>query len=62
MIERDGSEYVVSCDKCSWEDFLPYDDFYDVIDAIKCAGWRISKNDGEWLHTCPDCVTGELDE
>ena len=58
MIERDGIEYLVSCDECSWEDFFGYDDFYDVIDAMKLAGWKISKKDGEWLHTCPDCAYG----
>ena len=59
MIGREGSEYAVSCDECSWEDFFD-GDFYEVIDAIKREGWKISKKDGEWLHTCPDCVMGEL--
>ena len=60
MIERQGSDFVVSCDQCSWEEFFDAEDWdwQDMIDEIKGDGWRVYKRSGEWRHDCPDCVGG----
>ena len=58
MIKRVRHSFIVSCDKCSYEE--EYDihsyDFMEVVGDIRESGWRIAKAKGEWQHTCPDCL------
>ena len=59
MIEKLEYEYyLVSCDFCSHEVELSLE-FMDVIERIKVAGWRIFKEDDEWMHKCPICAGNE---
>ena len=56
-IEKAFFGYVVDCDYCS--EFLNcdvYDDFKSAIDMVKDKGWKIRKEDDEWVHICPVCA------
>lgn len=60
-IEKTGDGFQVSCDSCS--DYLEVDSpgrvWTDATDAIKANSWKTRKEDGEWTHTCPDCLRKE---
>ena len=30
-------------------------DLYGAVDEAKGYGWKIFKEDGEWVHVCPSC-------
>ena len=53
---REEGTVVFDCDGCS-EDFdTEEQDFQDGVDALKAAGWEITKDArGEWAHYCPPC-------
>lgn len=57
MIERDGDRIEITCNDCpaglgkSYEQ----DEFDVMVDDAKAAGWRISREDGKWVHRCPKC-------
>jgi hypothetical protein len=58
MIERGGGNIEMLCDECG--DPLrgrvyDSDDFDILIADAKAEGWRITKEDREWVHYCPDC-------
>jgi hypothetical protein len=48
--------FEVSCDnpQCNYSEEFE-GDFYEVISEMKSNGWKISKKDGEWNHSCPGC-------
>ena len=55
-IERAFFGYVIDCDFCP--NFLNCDTefFRDAIDMAKGDGWKMRKQDDEWIHICPVCV------
>lgn len=64
MFDQDYTfgETEVSCDgeNCSRSETIDGFDrhpllFSDVAQEIKKMGWVVKKEDGEWLHICPDC-------
>jgi hypothetical protein len=61
-ITREGFGFNTSCDHCSHdEDLDNADTFQEAVDEIKSQGWRITRlANGEWDHTCPDCLEGEI--
>jgi hypothetical protein len=65
-IERfeEGFGYVVHCDLCDEELYLPDADIFDeVIAGMKEHGWKSSKNlDDDWDNICPTCLEKELHE
>ena len=48
------AEYTPLCDGCEHELFAEYD-WDDAQTAMRLAGWRTYKEDGEWVNLCPDC-------
>lgn len=58
MIEKDtdSNGYYVCCDYC-WNDIVINQiNFMKAIEALKMRGWKIIKENDEWLHKCPVCV------
>ena len=54
--EHDGyADREAICDNC--EEVIELSDctFYDLIDELKCQGWKITKEAGEWKHYCEGC-------
>lgn len=60
MINREGLGYNAQCDSCSYDEDIDVDTFQEAVDEIKAQGWRISKTNEEWTHTCPDCLESEI--
>lgn len=54
--------FEVECDTCSGTE--NYDgSFMDTVENMKDDGWKISCiDDGDFEHTCPDCVEKEDEE
>lgn len=64
MIQRkdDGDGYEACCDNCPHAEDFDADTFQECVDAMKAAGWRISKDKyGAWQHDCPACLKDEID-
>lgn len=59
MIEKNkhSSFYEICCDKCSYsdsqEELMSLRDFFELM---RDQGWRTYKENGEFLHSCPNCV------
>lgn len=52
--DTDGQELVGKDGKVIWHD---RDDFDILIADAKDNGWDIDKDaQGQWMHTCPDCI------
>lgn len=55
-IERVGQVITFQCDTCP-DAFDPDStDFAEAWAEAKENGWRATKVDGEWMHSCPDCA------
>lgn len=56
MIERQYGGQCIVCDDCG-EETADYDndEFALMIQQAKEDGWKITQEDGEWCHYCPDC-------
>ena len=53
--ETEGT-FVWSCDSCDTEVQLPTTtDFMSWWRALKKVGWRATKVEGEWSHSCHRC-------
>jgi hypothetical protein len=51
------NDFDMFCDFCSYsENFDTDDDWQQMIQEAKDAGWKIFKSDDEWRHKCPTCV------
>lgn len=54
----------VYCDECDFlttidtDDVEGYADFSYLTKELKSDGWRITKENGDWIHKCPDCYGG----
>ena len=57
-IECSSGFYTPVCDICG-ESLPPEFDFYDAVNAKKCAGWKSVKHNGEWEDICPMCQEEE---
>ena len=62
MIERNKpfDDFDVFCDEKGCDVSENYDvdgNWEELISQMKSDGWRISKQNGEWFHTCPDCAS-----
>jgi len=55
-ISKDTFGMLVECDKCSEYFDVDSDDFSDAVDELKAWGWKIRKEDDEWVHVCSSCV------
>ena len=54
---------TVGCDHSElFEGFDGHCDIYSAVKDAKDSGWRIYKEDGEWVHLCPTCVEIEKGE
>ena len=57
MIERAYGKIALACDDCGDETQAQDPEDFDVlIDKAKSAGWKITKEGGEWCHYCSDCA------
>lgn len=54
-VERNRKYTGLSCDSCS-EATEEFEDFNELIDSSKSLGWQITREQGEWVHTCPACA------
>jgi len=62
MIERIGYENDGYADREAYCDAPGCDEiielkectFYELIDEIKCMGWKITKEGDEWTHYCEE--------
>jgi hypothetical protein len=57
MIERHAGRMQLVC-ACGLAHRRVYeaDEFDVMISDAKDEGWKVSKADGQWEHTCPDCA------
>lgn len=62
MIEREGWQFVLTCDHC--EDFIDgFDDFHDAVKYKKEHGWKsLQSKRGTWYEFCPKCSSKEIME
>lgn len=58
MIERYSGMMQLVCE-CGVSQPRTYeaDEFSVMVSDAKDDGWRITKEDDEWVHTCPDCLS-----
>lgn len=61
MIERNGfgemADFDITCDKCGEESNFDTDgDFFQAIADAKRNGWKVTKQNGQWQHFCPECA------
>ena len=63
LVQKPFPEATISCDKCSFYETFDGDGEYlawqEVIDYMKRSGWKITKEDDEWVHICPACRDDE---
>lgn len=60
MIEREGNRIIIQCDTCpEVHEGDIGDDFTEVWMSAKCEGWHAFQVNGEWIHECPSCDTGQ---
>lgn len=66
MIERDRdfNTFDVACDRCpnSATTIDTDGDWHAMIAELKDEGWRIQKDDDDWIHICPGCVEAESED
>lgn len=58
--DRDDRTMEMECDSCADADLF-YGNFEECIAEAKECGWVITKEDGDWTHTCWACVKEEND-
>lgn len=56
-LHRDGKWMQFECDECP-ATTDEYDDFDELREEAKRAGWEIKPSSDGWTHTCPDCLGG----
>ncbi len=56
MIRKEKGELIAECDECGTEFPSGIEvDLRSFVGGLKDAGWSIEKDEGEWLHICPEC-------
>lgn len=58
-IEREGGyegDIIFLCDgeRCNEVHRTGTGYFFDALEDVKKAGWKVRKIVGEWMHFCPD--------
>jgi len=49
-----GDTWEITCDDCG--EFEEVEgDFQDCLNFLKEEKWRTTKDEGDWVHYCPDC-------
>lgn len=61
-LEKHGLYFLASCDHCAETLDTEEDEWLNGIAAMKAAGWRIKKKQGEWDHECSACLGDEGDD
>jgi len=56
MIERHSGILSITCDTCADSEDADTNEWNEAWEEWKELGWRSYKKDGEWMHSCPDCV------
>jgi transcription elongation factor Elf1 len=54
-VEKQYSEYVLTCDVCGQECDETFETFQDAVDYKNENGWDSEFYHGEWSDVCPDC-------
>lgn len=55
MIHSLDGELVCECNECGEEIHGGTMEFREFVDDLKRTGWKIRKEEDEWMHFCPDC-------
>jgi hypothetical protein len=56
MIKQVNGEYVAECSGCGAEEYGGcIESFREFVSWLKDEGWKIKKDEDEWLHICPSC-------
>ena len=55
IIREYGCEKMV-CDLCDTAEHIIEGDFNSEVAIAKGDGWKITKPEGQWQHTCPSCA------
>lgn len=58
MIEVYFNQHTPVCDYCG-KRLAGESSFRNAMIAMREAGWRSRKRDGEWIHVCNDCLFDE---
>lgn len=63
MIERNGNEIEMVCDKLGvhFPETYESDDLESLVEAAKAAGWKITRENGEWNHYSPDVFSAKFE-
>ena len=56
MIETEYDTYDVFCDYCSYSTDGVFEEWQEIITAMRSEGWKTRKVGTEWRHKCKDCV------
>jgi hypothetical protein len=58
MIRREGDEHLCECDGCGATEYSGTLGFLEFVRDLKEQGWKVRKEEDEWVHYCPDCAEG----
>lgn len=59
-IERYGwGQYQLICDNCETVADPGFSSFREASSWARCNGWKLRKEQGEWVNYCPDCAIAE---
>jgi hypothetical protein len=59
MIHKEQGEHVAECNECGLSEFGGTLEFDKFVRHLQDAGWKITKDEDEWVHCCPDCIEEE---
>ena len=60
--DRHAENMEMTCDSCGESGEFYCTDFMEGIEQFKEDGWKIEHVDGDWEHTCPDCLNKPMEE
>lgn len=55
MLDKINGKFILMCDVCLSDHEEAFESFEDAILEARLSGWRTTKIDDEWMHTCPEC-------
>lgn len=56
MITKIDGKYYLVCDNCEEAAEETFDTVKEAAEYRKPNGWKITKENGEWKDTCPECL------
>ena len=59
MIRKEDGEFVAMCECGEFFSGGTEEDFRRFVQQLKDAGWKVRKEEDEWLHICPECQCQE---